>query len=357
MEFILASSSPRRRAIISEMIADFDIIKPAIDETQHADETPHAYVRRLSQEKAQAVAAQIDNPERTVILAADTIVVLEHDDETSEILGKPTSAKDAKHTLQRLRNRPHFVSTAFTVLRGVYQHTEVVTTTVHMRNYSDAEIDAYIATGDPFDKAGSYAIQHEGFHPVCEIEGSYTNVVGLPADEVRRALLLAGLPIQGCHFLIKDTPYQIVEFIPTDDPLAVKLDPRYEFTFSMCIVRRDDKFLWLYNPEEDRTQWELAAGCIEPGEHPDQTAHRELFEETGQRAADLTCVGMMKIHYENGHHEYGALYVGTLQEGDLLPFTPSSESEKIMLWDFNAPVEEPVSQVSYAAFRFVADYI
>ena len=357
MDFILASSSPRRRQIISEMIADFDIIKPEIDESQQDGESPLAYVQRLSRQKAQAVAEHIQYP--AVILAADTIVVLADDENAlthgGEILGKPASPEEAHTTLQRLRNRPHFVCTAFTVHRGIYQHTEVVITTVHMRDYSDAEIDAYIATGDPFDKAGSYAIQHEEFHPVCKIEGSYTNVVGLPADEVKRALLLAGLKVEGCPFQIKNTPYQIVEFIAGDDPLAIDLDPRFELTFSMCMVRQGDKYLWLYNPEEDRQQWELSAGCIEAGEHPTETAHRELFEETGQRAESLQHVGLMKIHYENGHHEYGALYVGTLPAGDLLPFTPNPESEKLLLWDFTAPMQEPVSQVSYAAFRYIQD--
>lgn len=193
MRFILASSSPRRREIISTMIANFEIIKPQIDETQHEGEAPAAYVQRLSQEKATAVAAQLKSDAATAILAADTVVILAADtigiEQTGEILGKPVDAADAKAMLKRLRNRPHRVCTAFTLLKGDQRYTEMVCTTVHMRDYSDAEIDAYIATGDPFDKAGSYAIQHEGFHPVREIDGSYTNVVGLPADQVRAALL------------------------------------------------------------------------------------------------------------------------------------------------------------------------
>jgi septum formation protein len=198
MRFILASSSPRRREIISTMIDQFEIIKPDIDETQGADEPPLVYVERLSREKAQAVKAQIS--ENATILAADTVVILAADtigiETNGAILGKPVDAGDARNMLQRLRNRPHLVCTAFTLLNGDKSHTEIVTTTVHMRDYSDAEIDAYIATGDPFDKAGSYAIQHEGFHPVREIDGSYTNVVGLPADEVRAALVQMGIPVK-----------------------------------------------------------------------------------------------------------------------------------------------------------------
>jgi septum formation protein len=198
MRFILASSSPRRREIISTMIDQFEIIKPDIDETQGADEAPLVYVERLSREKAQAVKAQIS--ENAAILAADTVVILAADtigiETNGAILGKPIDAADARTMLQRLRNRPHLVCTAFTLLNSDQSHTEIVTTTVHMRDYSDAEIDAYIATGDPFDKAGSYAIQHEGFHPVREIDGSYTNVVGLPADEVRAALVKMDIPVK-----------------------------------------------------------------------------------------------------------------------------------------------------------------
>lgn len=198
MRFILASSSPRRREIISSMIDHFEIIKPDIDETQGATETPLHYVERLSREKAQAVKDQITDD--ATILAADTIVILAADtigiEKNGEILGKPLDAIDARTMLQRLRNRPHRVCTAFTLLKGDKSHTETICTTVHMRAYSDAEIDAYIATDDPFDKAGSYAIQHEGFHPVREIEGSYSNVVGLPVDQVRAALVKMGIPVK-----------------------------------------------------------------------------------------------------------------------------------------------------------------
>jgi septum formation protein len=198
MRFILASSSPRRREIISTMLDEFEIIKPDVDETQGVDENPLQYVERLSWEKAQAVKALVDD--KVAILAADTVVILAADtigiEENGEILGKPLNAADAREMLQRLRNRPHRVCTAFTLLNGEKSHTEIVSTTVHMRDYSDAEIDAYIATGDPFDKAGSYAIQHEGFHPVREIEGSYSNVVGLPAAEVRAALVSMSIPIK-----------------------------------------------------------------------------------------------------------------------------------------------------------------
>lgn len=195
---ILASSSPRRRELLSTIIESFEIIKPHIDENQHADEAPLDYVQRLSREKAAAVAQQIEG--EAAILAADTVVILAADtigvEENGDILGKPADAAEARQILRRLRNRPHLVCTAFTLQKGTQQHTEAVKTTVHMRDYSDEEIEAYIATGDPFDKAGSYAIQHEGFHPVREIDGSYTNVMGLPMDEVRAAFVQMRLTVK-----------------------------------------------------------------------------------------------------------------------------------------------------------------
>ncbi len=201
MRLILASSSPRRQQLLTEMGATFDIIKPDIDESQHAGEALLDHVQRLSREKAQAVVDQL-NDDPTVVISADTIVVLAADtigiDAEGELLGKPIDADDARAMLNRLRNRGHHVYTAFTVYKtGVTPQiiTQYVGTKVIMRDYSDEEIDAYIASGDPFDKAGSYAIQNEDFHPVARIEGSYDNVVGFPVKEVRQALLDVGYPI------------------------------------------------------------------------------------------------------------------------------------------------------------------
>lgn len=197
-QFILASSSPRRRELLASLGIHYKIIKPDIDETQHADETPLAYVKRLSQEKAQAVAEKLSD--EATILAADTIVILAADtigiEETGELLGKPMDADDARATLKRLRGRDHLVITAFSLLKtgpGAASYTEAVQTKVTMRDYSDEAIEAYIASGDPFDKAGSYAIQNEAFHPVDHIDGSMTNVIGLPLDEVKQALIEMGI--------------------------------------------------------------------------------------------------------------------------------------------------------------------
>lgn len=190
---ILASSSPRRRELLASLGVQYEIIKPDVDETPLVGEAPLALVRRLSEEKALAAARQLQT--RQFVLAADTIVILAADtlgvDEGGDVLGKPASADEARAMLRALRGRAHLVCTAFTLLRADAPHnvhTQVVTTRVHMRDYTDDEIEAYIATGDPFDKAGSYAIQHETFQPVARIEGSYSNVVGLPTDEVGAAL-------------------------------------------------------------------------------------------------------------------------------------------------------------------------
>lgn len=191
--FILASGSPRRREMIASLGIDFTVIKPDIDESQYPTETPLTYVQRLASSKADAVANRLPSP--ATILAADTVVILSADTigitESGELLGKPEGADMARDMLWRLRNRPHLVITAFTLLRlgdTPLRYADFVQTRVFMRDYTDAEIEAYIATGDPFDKAGGYAIQHDRFMPVARIEGCYNNVVGLPLCAVKRGL-------------------------------------------------------------------------------------------------------------------------------------------------------------------------
>ena len=198
--FILASGSPRRRELLASLAVEFEVVKSDIDETQGADESPLAYVERLSGEKAQAVAAKLDTPafvlaaDTVVILAADTIGVLD-----GEILGKPANAAEARAMLERLRGRVHTVCTSLTLLRldadGLgAELTRLTQTEVFMRDYTPDEVEAYIATGDPFDKAGGYAIQHQGFRPVARIDGSYTNVVGLPVETLHEMLEEIGWP-------------------------------------------------------------------------------------------------------------------------------------------------------------------
>jgi len=192
MQFVLASGSPRRRELLGSLGINFVVVKSDIDETQHPGEAPYDYVRRLSIEKAEAVAARLTEP--SLILAADTVVILAADTigvtDSGDILGKPVDADDAREMLRRLRTRDHMVCTAITLFQPDDDHilTELTRTTVTMRDYTDAEIDAYIATGEPFDKAGAYAIQHEGCHPVEKIDGSYSNVVGLPLETLKGML-------------------------------------------------------------------------------------------------------------------------------------------------------------------------
>jgi septum formation protein len=176
---VLASGSPRRRALLTQAGYDFTRTAADIDESVHSGEAPADYTMRVSREKAEAVRPTVETG--TIIITADTSVI-----DGDAILGKPADAQDAVVLLQRLRNRTHQVMTAFTVLdthSGELQQ-DYVTTDVTMRDYTDAEIDAYVATGDPFDKAGGYAIQHQGFAPVEQITGCYANVVGLPLCRV-----------------------------------------------------------------------------------------------------------------------------------------------------------------------------
>ncbi|MCY4465114.1 MAG: Maf family protein [Chloroflexi bacterium] len=191
MRIILASSSPRRKQLLAQLGLRFDIIAPAIDESRLPGENLLDYAERLSRQKAAAVLTQIDH-QPTVIIAADTIV--EHN---GDLLGKPHDAQAARSMLLRLRGQAHTVISGFTVQRAgdsprsITRHARTI---VHMREYNLDEIAAYIASRDPFDKAGGYAIQNESFCPVARIEGSYSNVVGLPLEALRLALAEMGLP-------------------------------------------------------------------------------------------------------------------------------------------------------------------
>jgi septum formation protein len=177
---LLASQSPRRRELLALMGLPFETNASNVDEAPQANESPAALAARLSQAKARACSA-----DHTVVIACDTIVA--HD---GQVLGKPGDADEATEMLHRLRGRPHSVYTAVTLLetstgRSV---TEVAETQVTMRAYTDAEMAAYVASGDPMDKAGAYAIQHRGFRPVSEIQGCFANVMGLPLCHLTRHL-------------------------------------------------------------------------------------------------------------------------------------------------------------------------
>ena len=177
---ILASASPRRHELLSSLGIEFTVQIPEIDETPLPDETPRSFVERMATEKAQTVSAESD----TTVIAADTIVVNEN-----TILGKPVDADHAFEMLAGLANKAHNVVTAVCLRRGNQSITFSVATEVIFRALKETEISAYIATGCPMDKAGAYAIQGGAAHMIRAINGSYTNVVGLPLCELHEALI------------------------------------------------------------------------------------------------------------------------------------------------------------------------
>lgn len=188
----LASSSPRRSQLLRLGGWTFEVIPAHIDEHSLSGETALEYVTRLAEEKARAVAACLGEG---IVLAADTIVV-DGINGDEIILGKPETPQDAEAMLRRLRGHSHRVLTGIAVL-DVSQASLVSNcceTQVPMREYTEAEMLEYIASGDPFDKAGAYAIQHPGFHPVEKMEGCFANVMGLPLCHIARLLKSVGLP-------------------------------------------------------------------------------------------------------------------------------------------------------------------
>jgi len=186
---ILASNSPRRRQLLSLEGWAFHVIPGMVGEHPLPDEPPLDYVLRLAREKALDVG-KIAPPESTVI-AADTAVVA-----GGQILGKPTDPAHAASMLHYLRGGSHQVITGLAVLEvaSMVLHIDHCITKIMMRAYSLEEIQTYIKTGDPLDKAGAYAIQHRSFDPVERIEGCYANVVGLPLCVLTGLLDQCGVP-------------------------------------------------------------------------------------------------------------------------------------------------------------------
>jgi len=182
-KLVLASNSPRRKDLLALGGWKFEILVSDADESLLADEAPRDYVCRLAAEKARASSARADASQ--VVVAADTTVV-----DGNAILGKPAHPSEAKRMLRQLRGRVHQVYTGIAVLRvrDGNLSTDVCVTDVPMRNYSDEEIEAYVASGDPLDKAGAYGIQHVGFQPVTSMRGCYASVMGLPLCHVTRLL-------------------------------------------------------------------------------------------------------------------------------------------------------------------------
>jgi septum formation protein len=186
---VLASQSPRRRELLASLGLDFTVDLADVNETALAGEAPDAMVCRLCRAKAQAVAERHPG---APILAADTVVALE-----GRLLGKPADPAEAKAMLRALRDRTHQVYTAVCVAAGGELRSGLSISQVTMRPYSDEEIDAYVDSGDPLDKAGAYAIQHSPFSPVARWEGCYPSIMGLPLRLAADLLADAGIAVPG----------------------------------------------------------------------------------------------------------------------------------------------------------------
>jgi septum formation protein len=191
LKLILASASPRRAEILRNAGIRFEICSTGVDESRLDNESPGDYVRRLA--LAKAVSAAERNPNLgadALVVGADTVVVVD-----AAILGKPASSDDAKRMLSRISGRVHEVHTGLALLQtsGMQRRVVEEITRVHFAHLSEQEMEDYIATGEPFDKAGAYAIQGIGGRFVKRIEGCYFNVMGLPLARLWTLLREFGL--------------------------------------------------------------------------------------------------------------------------------------------------------------------
>ena len=186
---ILASSSPRRKALLEQIALKFEVDARVAEDDGPAGSEPHRLTRDISLKKAESVAGSYSD---AIIIAADTIGVVD-----GRIIGKPHSESEARDMLALLSGRAHSVITGFTVLdtRTGKSVSRSVETTVYMKPISKSEIDAYIKTGEPLDKAGSYAIQGLGAALVERIEGDYSNVIGLPLSALAVTLKEFGVNV------------------------------------------------------------------------------------------------------------------------------------------------------------------
>jgi septum formation protein len=186
-ELILASSSPRRRDLLSSLGLQFHVVPAELQEIPAPQESPRDFAVRVAEHKALVVGTEYFS---AWVIGADTIVVVE-----GEILGKPLNKDDAKRMLQRLAGREHLVITGYVLLNMAAEKKlkGVEETRVKIKALEQREIEWYISTGEPFDKAGGYAIQGKGAFMVEWIKGSYTNVVGLPLCQLLRLFKDAGM--------------------------------------------------------------------------------------------------------------------------------------------------------------------
>lgn len=187
VKLVLASNSPRRKELLSWLGLDFSIRPADVDESVLPGESPQTYVQRLALVKARKMSGSAGFKE--LVVAADTTVT-----DGKVILGKPANEAEARAMLKQLRARIHFVHTAVVVLSPAAGRIEeeLCSTRVRMRKYSDDEINTYIKSGDPMDKAGAYAIQNTEFEPVELFKGCYASVMGLPLCHLERMLRRMG---------------------------------------------------------------------------------------------------------------------------------------------------------------------
>ena len=186
---ILASNSPRRRYLLEQAGLEFSVIPSKISEDAVALSSPDAYAKKLAECKARDISDQYPD---SWVIGADTIVVID-----DIILGKPDSGDDARKMLKKLSGKTHWVITGYCVCCKTKNRffLDTITPDVLFKNLTDEEIEWYIDTGEPFDKAGAYAIQGLGVLLVKRINGSYTNVVGLPVCEVVELLIKEGVTV------------------------------------------------------------------------------------------------------------------------------------------------------------------
>ncbi|MFQ3231897.1 Maf family protein [Reinekea sp.] len=198
MTVILASQSPRRRELLATLGVEFQVASADIDESVRKNESAYDYVLRLAQQKAQAVAEKISNPD-AVVIGSDTSVIFE-----AKILGKPLDEADFSQMMNMLSGQSHQVMTAVAMVQGSHLISKVISTDVVFKTLSKDLIARYWQTGEPVDKAGGYGIQGFGSFLVDHIRGSYSAVVGLPLSETGQMLVDCNIPIWNGTLNAKD---------------------------------------------------------------------------------------------------------------------------------------------------------
>ena len=186
----LASQSPRRQELLAQLGVRFETIDASVHEQLQAGESPEQYVSRVAREKAGAGLFKLGGQAQALVLGADTDVVIDGD-----VLGKPEDAGQAAALLRRLSGRTHQVHTAIWLVSAGRESSAAVSTDVRFAELSDSEIADYIATGEPFGKAGAYAIQGRAAAFIAGISGSYSGVMGLPLHETSVLLRNFGVPL------------------------------------------------------------------------------------------------------------------------------------------------------------------